>query len=62
MTLGEKAYLRFNEALGMDRVVPFTSLRPRVKMAWERTAEYMVSLSTSPELIHISSGTNNEPT
>ena len=44
MTPGEKAYERFNEALGMATVIPYERLRPRVKEAWEKTAEYLISL------------------
>lgn len=44
-TLGEQAYLKFNEALGMATVMPFERLRPRVKLAWERTAEFINTLN-----------------
>ncbi len=44
-TIGEQAYLKFNEALGMATIMPFERLRPRVKESWEKTAQYIHSLN-----------------
>ena len=44
MTPGEKAYIQFNEALGMATTMPYERLRPKVKEAWEKTAEYLIKL------------------
>lgn len=53
-SLGEMAYLKFNEVLGMATVMPFERLRPQVKLAWESTAEYINSVN----LVSIGEDTN----
>lgn len=43
-TLGQEAYEKFNEAMGVSTIMPYEKLRAQLKEAWEKTAEYIKSL------------------
>lgn len=49
MTKGQIAYEKFNEAIGMTTVMPYDRLRPKIKEAWEKTAEYLAKLGANDE-------------
>ena len=44
MTKGQKAYEKFNKAMGVPVIFPYERLRPSIKEAWEKTAEYMYNM------------------